>query len=513
MRIAIAGFSHETNTFVSNLTTREDFRARAEYVGAPLIEEYRGTNSTFGGAIAVAEDQEITLVPILHAGAQPGGPVARDAYEYYSEEILEGISNHQSDLDGIFLSLHGAMVPEGLTDGEGPLLHAIRDLVGPTVPIVVTLDLHGNVSDGMVEAADALVAYRTYPHVDTAETGIRAMKLLISTVQKTIQPVMAVARPPVVAFTPRQFTGSEPMAAIMEAAKAFERETDIVSISVLPGFSHADVPSMGCSILTVANDNRTAAEEMALRVGKIVWERREELIAEYPDAEAAVERTIDLIETGRATDGPVVLADTGDNPGGGSPADGTILLDALLGTDLTNVGVAIICDPAAVDQASSAGVGEQIRLTLGAKTDDLHGEPIEDLAVTVRTLTDGRFRNTGPMGTGTLTRLGRTARVTCGPENGIHVIITERRVQPLDAEIWRHVGIQPERLDVIVLKSSNHYRADYEPMASHVIPVATPGITAVDPRKFSFEHARRPQFPFDDLPNEAYPDTVENDCA
>jgi microcystin degradation protein MlrC len=330
-----------------------------------------------------------------------------------------------------------------------------------------------------------------------------------------IDPVMRVERPPVLPMGPKQNTRDGPMAEVMSRARAFEERPEVLKVNVLPGFHQADVPSMGFSIPVVAT-TPAAATGVARELAEHVWERRHDFLGDYPDPEAAVSTAKRLIAAregegegeGKATGsrGPVVLADVGDNPGGGGAADGTTVLRELLDQDLTNAGFAIVRDPAAVRRCVEAGVGERVVLDLGGKTDDLHGDPIEDLDGYVRALTDGEFVNTGPMGTGSENHLGRTVHLRCGHEDGVSVLVTENRLQPLDAEIWRHAGIQPERLDVLVVKSTNHFRADYEPMASEVIPINSIGLVSMDPRAFEFERARRPQFPIDDMDDDAYPD-------
>jgi microcystin degradation protein MlrC len=237
-----------------------------------------------------------------------------------------------------------------------------------------------------------------------------------------------------------------------------------------------------------------------------VWDRRHEFIGDYPGPEEAVERATRLVADGVTEDGPVVLADVGDNPGGGGAGDGTTVLREMLDHGLTNAGLAIMHDPAVVERCVDAGVGERVTVTLGGKTDDMHGDPIEDVDGHVKALTDGRFENTGPMGTGSENNLGRTVHLQCGADDGVSVLVTENRLQPLDAEIWRHAGIQPERLDVLAVKSMNHFRADYESMASHVIVVNSIGLASMDPRNFAFSDLRRPKFPLDEMDDDDYPD-------
>jgi microcystin degradation protein MlrC len=502
-RVLIGEFAHESNTFADDLTTRAEFRERREYVGDEVVSELAGTNTELGGVVDVADREGTDLVPTVGASATPGGPVARDAYDHYTEHVVAAAREHADELDGVLLALHGAMVPEGIDDGEGPLVGRVRDVVGDC-PIVVTHDLHGNVTDELLVAADALVAYETYPHVDMADTGRRAMELLLDAVRGTVDPVMAVERPPVVAYGPKQNTREGPMTDVMARARALEDRDGLLTVNVFPGFEAADVPSMGFSVPVVADGDPDAAREAAREVAEMVWERRETFVGDYPGAEEAVAEA--AAKNGEADEGPVVLADAGDNPGGGGAADGTTVLRALLEQGVTDAGFAIMRDPEAVAACVGAGVGERVTVAIGGKSDDRHGDPIEDVDGYVAAITDGRFVNTGPMGTGTENRLGRTVRLQCGADDGVAVVLTENRMQPLDAEIWRHVGVQPERLAVLVVKSTNHFRADYEPMACRVIPVDSPGLAAMDPARYDHERIRRPQFPLDEMADDDYPD-------
>jgi microcystin degradation protein MlrC len=504
--VLVGGFSHETNTFATGTTGRALFREREEYFGEEIPEKLRGTNTQIGGVVDVAEAEGVDLRFTVSASATPSGVVSADAYEFYTGEIVEGVEEHAADLDGVMLCLHGAMVPEGMDDGEGPLIARVREVVGEGVPISVTLDLHGNVTDEMVAEADSLVAYESYPHVDSGDTGRNGMRTLVRTMRGEIDPVMHIERPPVLAMGPKQNTLEGPMSEVMAKAREYEARDDIVKVNVFPGFHQSDIPSMGCSVPVVADGDPDAARAVARELAEYIWDRREDFVGDYPGPAEAVAEAKRLAADLEEDDGFVLLADTGDNPGGGGATDGTTVLREMIDQGLTNAGFAIIRDPEVVERCVGAGVGERVTVDLGGKTDDRHGEPIEDLELYVKTITDGEFVNTGPMGTGSENHLGRGVLVTCGHEDGVRVILTENRMQPLDAEIWRHVGVQPERLDVMVVKSTNHYRADYEPMCSTNIPINSPGLIAMDPRKFEFSRIRRPQFPLDEMADDDYPD-------
>jgi len=504
--VLVAGFSHETNTFATTPTDREIFQERQEYFGDEIPEKLAGTNTQIGGTMDVADELGVDLRYTVAAAAVPGGVVTEDTYEFYTDEILAGVRDHADDLDGVMLALHGAMVPEGMDDGEGPLASRVREIVGEEVPIAVTLDLHGNITDELVAEADLLVAYESYPHVDMGDTGRTGMRLLYRTMRGETDPTMHIERPPMLCYGPLQNTMEGPMAEVMAKAREYEERDDVLKVNVFPGFHQADVPSMGFSIPVVADGDPEVAREVSREMAEYVWGRREDFVGDYPEPPEAVAEARQLAADLDEDDGPVVMADVGDNPGGGGAADGTTVLREMLDQGLTNAGFAIIRDPESVEQCVAAGVGERVTLTLGGKTDDMHGDPIADVDGYVKTITDGEFENTGPMGTGSENHLGRGVHLQCGRDDGVSVILTENRMQPLDAEIWRHVGIQPERLDVLTVKSTNHYRADYEPMASHVIPINSIGLVAMDPTKFDFEHVRRPQYPLDEMADDDYPD-------
>jgi microcystin degradation protein MlrC len=504
--VLVGGFSHETNTFASTPTDRALFQERREYFGDDVPERLTGTNTSVGGVIDVADEEGVELIHTVTASATPGGVVEAETYDFYTDEILAGVEEHADDLDGVVLCLHGAMVPEGMDDGEGPLIERVREAVGETVPIAVTLDLHGNITDQMVEEADLLVAFESYPHVDMGDTGRRGMDLLVRTMRGEIDPVMHVERPPVLPMGPKQNTRDGPMADVMATARKYEERDDVVKVNVFPGFHQADIPSMGFSVPVIADGDPGTAEEVSREFSERIWDCREDFVGDYSEPPEAVAEAEQRVADLEEDDGPVVMADVGDNPGGGGAADGTTVLRELLDQGVTNAGFAIMRDPEAVAACVEAGVGERVTVTMGGKTDDLHGDPIEDVEGYVKAITDGEFVNTGPMGTGSENHLGRTVLFQCGEVDGVSVIITENRSQPLDAEIWRHVGIQPERLDVLVVKSTNHYRADYEPMSSSVIPINSIGLVSMDPQNFDYTDIRRPQFPLDEMDDDEYPD-------
>ncbi|WP_114579004.1 M81 family metallopeptidase [Saliphagus sp. LR7] len=492
---------HESNTYVNGKTTRSDFKDHGGLYGDEIPAALSGTNTEVGGIIEVADEIGVELHHTIVAEAEPGGPVTESAYHYYVDQIVESVEECVDSIDGVILPLHGAMVPEHSDDGEGPLIARVRSVVGSDVPIVVTIDPNANVSDEMVNESDAIIAYETTPHVDTRETGKRGMRLLIRAIREQIDPVMQIERPPVIPSAVRSTTLEPPMSELADRARDLEDRTDVLKVNVCQGFWSADVPYMGFSIVTVADGNPIAASETARDVSRRVWDRREEFIEETISAEEAVRRAKDTVANRTEPAAPVVIAEMHDNPGGGKPADGTKVLRALLNQNVSNAGLAILRDPEAVAACVEAGVGERVTIDVGGKTEepDVYGSTIEDLDGYVKALTDGQYVNTGPMKTGTRNNLGTTVRLQCGQEDGLTVILTEKRIQPLDAEIWRHVGLQPERLDVIAVKSAVHYRADYHRITDELISVD-------ESPDLEYRRITRPKYPLDVMSEEAYPD-------
>lgn len=499
---------HETNTFVQNpeVTTRDGFQTRREYFGDEVVEKLQGTETSPGGAIDVAEDRDVDLRPIVAARATPGAPVSEDTYEFYINEIMKGVHEHADELDGVMLPLHGAMVPEHLDDGEGPLIARVREAVGPDVPISVALDLHGNVTEQMMAESDILVGYKTYPHLDKADTGRLAMDILVETMDAAVEPSMHYERPPQIIYQPKAYTPSGPMAEIMDRAREHEARDGVLGVSVFAGYYHADIPEMGVSIPVVTDDDPALAEEISRDLAETLWERRDEFIEEYPGPEEAVAEAKEMAASS-TNEGPVVMGDFGSNPGGGGASNGTTIPRAMIEQEVENAGYAIMYDPETVQACLDAGVGERTTVSLGGKTDDRHGEPIEDLDVYVKAITDGVFTNTGTShsGTGVENHMGPTVHIKFGSNDGASAIVSGTRHSAFDAEVWRHIGIQPERLDVLCIPSFIAFLGDYEPLSSGIVLADTPGISAVNPARFEYEKIPRPIFPLDDLPDDHYP--------
>ncbi|MFN4261300.1 MAG: M81 family metallopeptidase [Gemmataceae bacterium] len=486
MRIAIAGFMHESNTFNPLRTDRAAFAAQSLTFGTDMLQEWRDAHHEIGGFIEAAQVEGFEAVPILMAWATPSGPVADVMLEEITGSIGQEVKKQQ--VDGLLLALHGAMVAESYRDADGEIVQRLRRMLGPDFPIVLTLDLHGNVSQRLIDHCHAAVAYRTCPHVDQRETGRRAASIMARLARGAIQPRVALAKPPLIVNIMVHNTSAEPLKSFMDRTRALETKPGILAASLLPGFAYSDVPQMGPSVVVVADGDIELARREADLLAHQLWEARDELTAKLPDAATAVSLAL------KAEHLPVVLVDTGDNVGGGSAGDGTVILAEILRQGATD-GVVCLYDPEAVQQCVTAGVGNEVKLKVGGKVDRLHGAPVP-FAGRVRQLHDGTYteyqiRHGGKRHN----HMGLTAVVE-GPGRNLLVLNTLRH-PPFSLGQLTCLGIQPERQRILVVKAAIAYKAAYGPIAGTIIEVDTPGLTAVNPHRFDYRHIRRPMYPLD----------------
>ena len=500
--ILLASFQQETTTLNNQLTERSDFEECMEWEGEEILEQHTDTETYDGGVIDAARRHGVHVIPSISTRAPTGGRVSKEAYQHYTNQIVSDVEANVEDLDAIVLTLHGAMVPEDMKDGEGPLIKRVRDVVGTDIPIAVSLDLHALTTDLMIEAADVLVTVENYPHDDMRVTGDRAATLAIRSAREEIDPKMTIERVPLLPQIPKMLTYRGPMSEVEAKARELEEKEGVVKINVNPTHQHADVPQTSFAFHAVTDGDPELSQQVCEELGQMAWEMRQEFVGEYPDAKAGVKEGIELARNPtNDVPSPALLVDVGDNVGGGGSGDGTVVLRELLEQGVDRAVFGSVWDPESVSECIDAGVGERTTLTaLGGKTDDINGEPLEDFEVYVKAITDGRFKNTGTFRGGALNTLGRTALIRCGDDDAISVLLTERRHSPNDAEIWRHVGIHPEQEPLLAIKSVNHYRADYEGFVDpdRIITMDTPGLFPIDLTDIGFESLHRPIFPLDD---------------
>lgn len=482
MRIALGGVSHETNTFCKGLTPASDFQ---QLTGGEILDANTGVRSYAGGAIEAINRLGAEVVPIFLAKATPSATIARDAYEQLRDQLLDGI-REAGPLDAVLLTLHGAGVAQGYDDIEGDIVQRTREIVGADVPIVVTLDLHGNMTREMVDAADALFPVHYYPHIDMYERGQEAAEIIPKLLSGEVKPAKYLAVLPM--MIPTTTSNLSPVKEINEICLAHEREPKVIDCAMCHGFAPADVPQVGVGVMVMTDDDPELAREVADDVASKIWERLEAFRPELRSPEVAIQEAL-------ATEGrPVVINEASDNPGGGGPGDGTHLLRAMLEADLDSAAFGFIWDPEVAAQAHAAGPGATIEVDLGGRTEDLHGEPLH-LTAYVKSTTDGRFIQQSPMGRGAQVDLGKMARLIV---DGIDVIVGSKRAQTLDPELFLLHGIDVSRYKIIAIKSSAHFRAAFEPIAHAIIQADTPGLNSVDVLSFDYSRPRRPIWPLDE---------------
>lgn len=498
MRIASGGIQHETNTFATTPTTLADFIRDSDCGpelsgGEVLISRCRNTGTIHGGYIAGAEAAGVELLPLLNARAQPAGKVQQSAFDTMLTWFLDRLKA-VLPVDGVLLDLHGAMISDRHDDAEGAFIAAVREVVGPDVPIVVTLDLHANISARMAQLSNVIIGFDTYPHVDMYERGFEAAQLLARMIRGEVRPVMEFRQLPLLTMPPMQCTLREPMQTLMSRVHQMEQENGVLTATVAMGFPFADIHDAGVSILVTVDGDRALAVRKADELAGWLWELRDALQPQLTTMEEVM-RYCDA----HPNEGLVIVADGSDNPGGGAPCDGTVALRAMIDAGFKGGVVGILCDPETAAQAHAAGVGKTIPVRLGAKVDDRHGTPIERPAY-VRALCDGRYVHQGPMMRGVADSFGPMATLIVG---GVEVVVGTHRRQLLDAEMLHIAGIDPTSRRLLVVKSCVHFRAHLGPLASRIFDADTPGVHRPDFACFQYQHVRRPVYPLD--PQTSYP--------
>ncbi len=499
-RFVIAGMLHETNTFSPVATPLASFFSRAAALapgegpmltGQRAIDAYAGTNIAFAAFLdaAAAVGGEVD-VPV-YANASPSAPTDAWSYDTMADAIVAAVAK---GCDAVMLDLHGAMVAEGHDDGEAELLRRIRE-VAPDVPIAVALDFHGNLSPALVTRANVITGYRTYPHIDMGETGMRAARTLMAMLEGKVKPVVLQRWLPMLTHMNQHSPMFQPMKDIMGRAIRMEADGEVLNASVFGGFPLADIPWAGLSVIVVGDESRreglTAAQAACDELAKMAWDRRAEFVYR-PDPLA---RTIEQAKALR--DYPVVLADHGNNTASGGSADTMESIEQALLQGLDGIVAGPVCDPATVQAMIDAGVGSRVTLPVGGRVDmpsiGRKAVPLT-LTGTVRCITDGRFTITGPMMTGVKVGCGRTAVLDTGP---LQLVVSEERVEPVDLGVFTHCGLDPLRAKYIMIYSRQHFRAGFEPIARKILMTAGPGVCSSDYDQFPYRNLRRPIYPLD----------------
>ena len=486
-KVALLGIYHESNTFAPQLTTLSDFQNGHCVKGDAIRSEYMQAHHEIGGMLAVMDQHDIEVVPIMYAEATPGGMVSSETYALLLADMMQELER-ALPVDGCLVVPHGAGVSEDFPDLDGHWLSLLRERVGLTIPIMGTLDLHANVSPLMVSSTDALVAYKQNPHVDQRQRGMDAAQLLVDSLQGKIRPTQTLVQVPMAISIEQQFTEKEPCKSLYKYAEALSLEPNILSISILHGFPYADVQEMGTSIIVIADHDPAAGLEIGSKLCSYLLRHRHHFVGNKIDIPSALE----LIAKYQK---PVLLLDMGDNVGGGGPANNLGILEALEADNRYRYFVCIY-DPASVIEAIKHDLGDVINLTITGT--DQHGEREIDLKVTLVHISSGNFSEENPRHGGQVNfRMGQTVVVSTAI--GSLIMLTSLRVVPFSLGQLTSCQIEPTQFDAIVAKGVNAPIAAYAPVCPSSIQVNTPGVTQADMTLFDFKNRRKPLFPFENI--------------
>jgi microcystin degradation protein MlrC len=486
MRIGIIALLQESNTFIAQRTRLAHYEEELLVTGEAMRERLTGTHHEVGGMLHALEGEQAEAVPIFAARALPFGIVEKPAIETLMRMMLSALEA-AGPIDGLLVAPHGATVSEPWPDVDGYWLGEMRQRLGPDKPIVGTLDPHGNLSPAMVAACDALIAYRTNPHLDQRARGIDAARMICRTLRGQLKPTMAAAFPPLAINIEKQHTAEEPCLSLYRWADEQLTDDRVRSNSIMLGFPYADVPEMGSSVIVVTDNEPALARQLANELAMHLWEHRKEFEGEFLSIDDALDKSASLT-------GPVCLLDMGDNVGGGSPGDGTLLALAIHERKLPKA-LLVLCDPESVAMAEAMGEWGSGQFRVGGKTDKLHGPPLACEA-TVQGLFDGKFDEPHPRHGGIQSYdQGRTAVVRS--DAGLTIVLTSRRTPPFSLRQITCCGLDPAEFHLIVAKGVNAPIAAYREVCRTFLRVNTPGCTAADLAEFHYERRRRPMFPFE----------------
>nr|WKF60176.1 hypothetical protein HUO10_004693 [Paraburkholderia busanensis] len=489
MKILIARMNHETNTFSPVATPLSAFGRKGPSYGQDAFDDNKGMQTAMAAFIDAAEREQAEIVTPVSASANPSGPVEAAAYDTIADAIVAAATG----CDAVMLDLHGAMVAENSNDGEGDLLERVRAAL-PHAPIAVALDLHGNVTQKMIDNADVIVSFKTYPHVDMYETGAHAARLMFAMIHGEAKPVIAWRQPPLLTHTLRSATAEGAMRRAVEAARAAEAD-GLLAVSVLSGFSLADIAAPCISVVVVGNGDLKQVEAAAERIARQIWAEREDFVyRSAPLADSVAQAA--ALGLAHGADKPVLLLDHGDNCMSGGTCDTMDLLEEALKQKLEGIVSGPLCDPQAVAALMAAGVGSTVTVSVGNKIAGSAVTPRPPVSVTgvVRALTDGEYVISGPTYTGQRAFMGRAAVLDTGT---VKLVLTERTHEPWDLGVFESVGIDPRRARFLLLKSRMYCRPVFVPIGAALVECDSRGVTSSDYGLFAFERVTRPVYPLD----------------
>lgn len=492
MRIAIGSFVQESQFFSPVKGSWQHFGPEQIARGQAMLDTAAGTRSEIAGAMDIAAQRGVQLVPLLRAmSSSSSAPIVREVYESIRDELLARLHDAIAEpVDGVLMVMHGAMSAEGYDDATGDVLQRVRQIIGPRTPLMATLDLHANITRLMCEAADGLVGYLTFPHIDLYETGARGMHLLLDAATGRVKPVTLMAKLAMIIPAENAQTTHGVIHDLLQAAQAHLKEPGILDISIFPMQPWMDAPEAGCAVVVVADETqRGRAEEIAAQLADVWWRRKEEHRVELaPTAQTIAE----ALASERK---PWILADSADAPSSGAPGDSTVTLKALLDAQPAKDCYTNIVDPPAVAAMVETGVGSDVTVSLGACSGTMLYRPVT-VSGRVRLISDGAFVHKGEGFRGATMHRGRTIVLQAGH---VYIVVMERACIQWDPELYRSVGLEPTDAQIVIVKSPAGFRAAYSPFAAEIRVLDAPGVCTPNLTTLPYAHIPRPMWPFDPI--------------
>ncbi len=487
----MGGILHETHGFAPTPTTLADFR-QTWFEGSEIVEALQNTGSGLGGMMVGIRQRAWQVLPTFYSAAMPAGIVEGTTYQVLLDQLKVQLQK-VLPVDGLLLHLHGAMVTETTLDAETEIVAHMRQIVGREIPIVVILDMHGNINPALAEQADVLLAYDTNPHIDLYQRGQEAVAILEDLLEGDIRPVTVVRNLPFLLAPQVTDTSELPLRALHARVQEMEQDEGVIAISVLGGFAYADTPWTGASVIVCTHDSPDLAESLADELGTLLQSHKDRMVFQALTPDQAVREAL------HCQSGPVILVDSADNIGGGTPGDGTDALKAMLAADVQE-GTVVIADPEAVSECQRGGLGAQLTLWVGGKTDEFHGSPVE-VTGEVMALSDGVYpcelqEHHFAAFYGATLDMGDTVWFR---SRGVNIVLNARKTPPFDLAQLRGIGIVPEQQRMIAVKAAVAYRTAYLPIAAQVIEMDTAGLCSANMERFPYHHIRHPVFPLDEI--------------
>ena len=493
MKFGIGGISHEGNSFAP-LVDMDWINIRGYYKGDEIVKSFANTSSVQGGMIDACKTLGIELVPTVLARAGACGIFEEDTYDFIMDDLLKA-TKKIGKMDGFLAVLHGGGMAVNHDDMEGDILKAIRDVIGENTALGTTLDFHGKISEKQIQEADLINGYDHFPHIDSADKGSELVRAMVSVVNGTLKPTMALRKPKVLPNLQGEYSGKRPMTTLLRKVYEIEENPRIVFATINGGFPYCDCATAGFSVVVTTDNDMKLAEEKADEIADLVWQLREEFCPKLPSVKEAVAEAMRWGEDEEMYNvRPVVLSEAGDSAGSGSYNDGTSLFREMVEARLTNAVFGPICTPTAVEKAIDAGVGNKVTVTIGGRTD-----AAMEVTGVVKVITDGKYIGSPRRGETKPSAEARMGRTVVLRVEGIDLLIAELPVQFSHLEGLRSVGIEPTQKKYIGIKSPAHFRGAFEPISKRIIEVDTPGLSNVNLETFNWKKIRRPIYPLDKI--------------